>query len=152
MKSEMARKSDGFSLLPREVPVRVRRGQKGFTLIELMIVMSVILILVSLAVPIYSTSITRAREAVLRDDLFTMRSLINQYTLDKEKAPQALEDLVTAGYLKIIPRDPFTGSSDTWVVEQEDIMMSADQTQPGISDVHSGAAANSTEGTPYSSW
>lgn len=130
---------------------RIRR-QKGFTLIELMIVMSIILILISIAVPIYNSSIVRAREAVLRDDLFTMRSLINQYTLDKEKAPQSLEDLVTAGYLKQIPLDPFTNSRDSWVVDQEDVMMSVDQTQPGITDVHSGAPGTSTEGTPYSSW
>jgi general secretion pathway protein G len=129
-----------------------RRRQKGFTLIELMIVISIILILVSLAVPIYSTSIIRAREAVLRDSLFTMRSLINQYTLDKEKAPQSLDDLVTAGYLKQIPVDPFTNSRDSWVVDQEDVMLSVDQTQPGISDVHSGSNATSLEGTAYSSW
>jgi general secretion pathway protein G len=129
-----------------------RRRQKGFTLIELMVVISIILILVSLSVPIYTTSIIHAREAVLRDDLFTMRSLINQYTLDKEKAPQSLDDLVTAGYLKVIPVDPFTNSSDTWVVEQEDVMLSVDQTEPGISDVHSGSSATSLEGTPYSSW
>lgn len=129
-----------------------RARQKGFTLIELMIVVSIILILISMAVPIYSTSILRAREAVLRNNLFTMRTLINQYTMDKEKAPQSLEDLVTAGYLKQIPVDPFTGSRDTWVVEQEDILMSVDQTQPGISDVRSGSDQTSSEGTPYSSW
>jgi general secretion pathway protein G len=132
--------------------LKSRRRQKGFTLIELMIVISVILILVSLAVPIYSSSIVRAREAVLRDNLFTMRSLINQYTLDKEKAPQSLEDLVSAGYLKVIPVDPMTNSRDSWVVEQEDVLLSADQTQPGISDVHSGSSATSLEGTAYNSW
>jgi general secretion pathway protein G len=130
----------------------MRRRQTGFTLIELMIVISIILILVSLAVPIYNTSIIRAREAVLKDNLFTMRSLINQYTLDKEKAPQSLEDLVSAGYLKVIPIDPMTTSRDTWVVDQEDVLLSVDQTQPGISDVHSGSNATSLEGTAYSSW
>ncbi len=134
------------------LPGRSGRRQKGFTLIELMIVISIILILVSLAVPIYNTSIIRAREAVLKDSLFTMRSLINQYTLDKEKAPQSLEDLVSAGYLKQIPIDPFTNSRDSWVVDQEDVMLSVDQTQPGISDVHSGSNATSLEGTAYSSW
>lgn len=129
-----------------------RVGQRGFTLIELMIVVSIILILISMAVPIYSTSILRAREAVLRNNLFTMRTLINQYTMDKEKAPQSLEDLVTAGYLKQIPVDPFTGSRDSWVVEQEDILMSVDQTQPGITDVHSGSDQTSSEGTPYNTW
>jgi len=148
----MKSKLIALMLLPRQRVVHRRRGQKGFTLIELMIVMSIIMILMSIAVPIYNTSIIRAREAVLRDDLFTMRSLINQYTLDKTKAPQSLEDLVTAGYLKNIPKDPFTNSNDTWVVDQEDVMMSADQTEPGITDVHSGAASTSTDGTPYSSW
>lgn len=129
-----------------------RRRQQGFTLIELMIAISIILILVSVAVPIYNTSIIRAREAVLKDNLFTMRSLINQYTLDKEKAPQSLEDLVSAGYLKAIPVDPMTNSRDSWAVDQEDVLLSVDQTQPGISDVHSGSNATSLEGTAYSSW
>lgn len=126
--------------------------QKGFTLIELMIVVSIILILISMAVPIYNQSIVRAREAVLHNNLFTMRTLINQYTMDKGKAPQSLEDLVTAGYLKQIPVDPFTNSRDTWVVDQEDVLMSVDQTEPGINDVHSGSDQMSSEGTPYNAW
>ena len=129
-----------------------RRGQRGFTLIELMIVISIILILVSIAAPIYSSSITRAREAVLKDDLFTMRSVISQYTLDKQRAPQALDDLVQAGYLKQIPVDPMTNARDTWTVDQEDVLLSVDQQQPGITDVHSGSTAASSDGTPYSSW
>src|SRR5512140_3400344 len=101
-----------------------RRKNRGFTLIELMIVMSIILILVSIAAPIYTRSITRAKEAVLHQDLFAMRSVIDQYTMDKGKAPQSLDDLVTAGYLKEIPKDPFTNSKDTWQVEQEDVLLS----------------------------
>jgi general secretion pathway protein G len=128
------------------------RKRRGFTLIELMMVISIILILVSIAAPIYKTAILHAHEAVLRDDLFTMRSLIQQYTLDKQKAPQSLEDLVSAGYIKQIPKDPFTGTADTWVTDQEDVLLSVDQQQPGIVDVHSGASGASTEGTPYSSW
>ncbi|HEU5334899.1 MAG TPA: prepilin-type N-terminal cleavage/methylation domain-containing protein [Terriglobales bacterium] len=128
------------------------RKRRGFTLIELMMVISIILILVSVAAPIYKTAILHAHEAVLRDDLFTMRSLIQQYTLDKQKAPQALEDLVSAGYIKQIPKDPFTGSSDTWVTDQEDVLLSVDQQQPGIVDVHSGSSQTSSEGTAYSSW
>src|SRR5579884_1321936 len=128
------------------------REQRGFTLIELMIVISIILILVSIAAPIYSSSITRAREAVLKDDLFTMRSVISQYTLDKQRAPQSLDDLVQAGYLKQIPVDPMTNARDTWTVDQEDVLLSVDQQQPGITDVHSGSNATSIDGTPYSSW
>ena len=124
----------------------------GFTLIELMIVISIILILVSISIPIYTNSVAHAKEAVLRDDLFTMRSVIDQYTLDKQKAPQSLQDLVSAGYLKAIPKDPFTGSSDTWQVTSDDTLMDPSQTQPGITDVHSGANGNGTDGSAYSSW
>jgi general secretion pathway protein G len=131
--------------------VRSRR-QRGFTLIELMIVISIILILISTAVPIYQQSIIRAREAVLAQNLFTLRSVIDQYTMDKQKAPQSLDDIVQAGYLKLIPIDPFTNSRDTWQVEQEDILESVDQTQPGITNVHSGAPGTGTNGVPYSEW
>ena len=125
---------------------------RGFTLIELMIVISIILILVSISIPIYTNSVVHAKEAVLRDDLFTMRSVIDQYTLDKQKAPQSLQDLVSAGYLKAIPKDPFTGSTDTWQVTSDDTLMDPGQTQPGITDVHSGASAVGTDGSAYSSW
>jgi general secretion pathway protein G len=125
----------------------------GFTLIELMVVMSILLILIAIAVPIYSSSILRAREAVLRDDLFQMRSLISQYTQDKQQAPQSLDDLVTAGYIKQIPKDPITQSNSTWVVNQEeDVIASPDQTQSGINDVHSGSDAVGSDGTAYSEW
>src|SRR5689334_25268455 len=117
-----------------------------------MIVISVLLILLSIAIPAYRTSIIHARESVLKQDLFQLRSLIQQYTLDKQKAPQSLDDLVSAGYIKQIPKDPFTGSADTWTTDQEDVLLSVDQQQPGIVDVHSGSSQNSTEGTPYSSW
>ena len=130
----------------------VERIQRGFTLIELMIVMSLMLILISIAIPMYQQSIVRAREAVLRQDLFSLRTTIDQFTLDKQRAPQSLEELVQEHYLKQIPKDPFTNSSDTWQVAQEDLMISVDQTQPGISDVHSGSNQTGLDGTSYSTW
>src|SRR3990172_2380199 len=118
----------------------------GFTLIELMIVITIILTLLSIALPIYRNSIIRAKEAVLRDHLFTMRSLIDQYTLDKQEAPQSLEDLVTAGYLRDIPVDPFTKANDTWVVVfEDDVLMNPVQTVPGIVDLHSGSNQTSMD-------
>jgi len=133
--------------------VTTRRGRsRGFTLIELMIVISLILILVSISIPAYNQSILRAKESVLLQNLFTLRSLISQYTLDKQKAPQSLEDLVQGGYIKQIPIDPFTGKNDTWTVDQEDYTLSVDQQETGITDVHSGSALISTTGNAYSSW
>ena len=129
-----------------------RDRSRGFTLIELMIVISLILILVSISVPAYNTSILRAKESVLLQNLFTLRSLISQYTLDKQKAPQSLDDLVTAGYIKQIPIDPFTGKNDTWTVEQEDYSLSVDQRETGITDVHSGSNLMGSDGTAYSTW
>ena len=142
-------------LFPRRWSDKVRRRPSalGFTLIELMIVITIILILISIAAPLYRTSIIRSKEAVLRDDLFTMRSLIDEYTLDRQEAPQSLQDLVSHGYLRQIPPDPFTGSSSTWVEVQEDsTVMSADQTMSGIVDVHSGSNQRSLSGEMYSTW
>jgi general secretion pathway protein G len=134
---------------------RLRKNRsRGFTLIELMIVISVILILVSVALPAYNQSIVRARESVLKQNLFTLRSVISQYTLDKQKAPQSLDDLVSAGYLKQIPNDPMTGKNDTWVADQEEntIMSLDEQDQGGIIDVHSGSSGVGSDGTPYNTW
>ena len=128
-----------------------RSQQRGFTLIEMVIVISIIFILMSVAVPVYRTHLLHAREAVLREDLYTMRNAIDQYTMDKNKAPQDLNDLVTAGYMSRIPQDPFTRSTD-WQVAQDDTLLSPDQTAPGINDIHSTSNQNSTEGTAYSSW
>lgn len=117
-----------------------------------MVVISIMVILMSVAIPRYQSSILRARETVLRDDLYTLRSVIDQYTLDKQKAPQALQDLVDSGYLKTLPLDPFTNSRESWVPVTDDSIMSPDQSQPGIIDVHSGSDQKSSEGTAYSAW
>jgi general secretion pathway protein G len=131
---------------------RLKLGRsRGFTLLELMIVISIMMILMAIAVPMYNQSIVRARESVLRQDLFTLRQVIDQYTLDKQKAPQSLDDLTTAGYIRAIPIDPMTGQAN-WEVVQEDVLMAADQQEPGISDVHSASTATSTDGTAYNTW
>ena len=126
-------------------------GNAGFTLLEMMIVMIIMGILLSIALPIYTQSVVRAREAVLRNDLFELRKLISQYTLDKQKAPQSLDDLVQAGYLKEIPKDPMTHEAN-WEVKQEDVLLTADQQDPGIDDVHSASNATGSDGTAYSTW
>lgn len=125
---------------------------RGFTLIELIIVMAIIAILVSIAVPIYSNMVRRAREAVLREDLHTMRTAIDSYTVDKEQAPQSLDDLVEAGYLKAIPVDPMTDSSDTWITSESDTMTDINETEGGLDDVHSGSQAIASDGTTYNTW
>ena len=124
---------------------------RGFTLIEMMIVVSLILILVSIALPVYNRSILRAREGVLKQDLFTLRQVIDQYTMDKKKAPQTLDDIVTAGYLKVVPKDPFTNEAN-WTLEQEEAGQAADEQEPGIIDVHSASNLTASDGTAYSSW
>jgi general secretion pathway protein G len=129
-----------------------RRGERGFTLIELIIVMAIIALLASIAIPSYVKSIKKANEAVLKEDLHTMRTAIDSYTVDKEKAPQGLDDLVQAGYLKSIPIDPMTSRSDTWSTSQSDTMTDINETQGGMDDVHSGSEGVSTEGTTYNTW
>ena len=128
-----------------------KRERRGFTLIELMIVMAIIAILVGIAVPIYNRSITRAKESVLRNNLFTIRTVIDEYTYDKGKAPQALQDLVSEGYLRQVPVDPMTGDSD-WKTIMEDTLNAANQAEPGLFDVKSASDKTSLEGTPYSEW
>jgi len=116
-----------------------------------MIVISIMSILISIAVPMYQQSIRRSKEAVLRQNLDTLRHVIDAYTYDKRKAPQSLEDIVSAGYLKKIPTDPMTSQAD-WEPVMEDTLASIDQTEPGINDVHSASQLASTEGTAYNTW
>ena len=127
-------------------------ADSGFTLLELMIVMVIIGVLASIAIPSYTQNVKKAREAVLREDLHTLRSAIDSYTYDKQKAPQALDDLVQGGYLKVIPTDPVTHRTDTWITDQSGSLTTVDETEPGIDDIHSGAQELSTEGTSYNTW
>ncbi len=125
----------------------------GFTLIELMIVMVVIGLLAAIAIPSYTNNVRNAKEAVLREDLHTMRGAIDSYTIDKQKAPQSLDDLVQSGYLKTMPVDPFTKRSDTWVPAQSDMLSTIDQTDSGgINDLHSGAQMTASDGSSYNTW
>lgn len=128
-----------------------RRGQFGFTLVELIIVMAIIAILISIAAPMYSQSVVRAREATLKQDLYHLRQSIDQFTMDKQRAPQSLDELVSAGYLRSIPIDPFTKAAD-WEVINEDVLNSIDQTQPGITDVRSSSPLTSVDGSAYNTW
>ena len=121
-------------------------------MLELMIVLSLMMIIMAIAIPNYQRSIVHARESVLRNDLFALRSTIDEYTIDKQKAPQSLDDLVSAGYLRQIPIDPFTRSNSTWVTQIEDSTAAVDQQQPGIVDVHSGSDGVSDDGEAYNTW
>lgn len=124
------------------------RGVRGFTLLEMMVVMTIIVTIVSIAVPFYSSAIVRARESVLRSNLLTIRSVIDQYTYDKEAPPQSLEDLVEEGYLRQVPIDPITQSRDTW----ELIVETGPTGESGLFDVRSGSDETSLAGTPYNEW
>jgi general secretion pathway protein G len=129
-----------------------RRTQSGFTMIELIIVMAIMLILITLAIPHFVGAVKHAREAALKEDLQTMRTAIDTYTMDKQKGPQSLDDLIQDGYLKAIPEDPITRSKDTWVTDSTEAMYSLDETDPGITDIHSGSTDTGSDGQPYSSW
>jgi len=137
--------------------VQIRTGKsngsrRGFTIIELMVVMTIISILMSLAIPAYQKAILRAKESVLRNNLFTMRTIIDEYTYDKQKAPQTLQDLVSEGYLRAVPKDPMTDSDSSWKVIMEDAGSSVNQNEAGIFDVRSSSTKTSLEGTAYSEW
>ena len=124
----------------------------GFTFVELMVVVAIIVILISIAIPVYQKSVIRAKESVLKNNLFTLRTVIDNYTYDKQKAPQALQDLVSEGYLKGLPVDPVTGSNQTWQTVMEDASQATSQDQPGIFDVRSGSDKTGLDGVPYAQW
>ena len=131
---------------------KARRRVSGFTFVELMVVITIIAILLSMAIPIYNRSIIRAKESVLKNNLFTLRTVIDNYTYDKQKAPQTLQDLVTEGYLQKIPVDPMTGNNQSWRTVMEEASQSVSQSEPGIFDVNSGSDKIGLDGTAYRDW
>jgi len=138
--------------------LKARTKERGFTLIEVIIVVAIIAILLGIAVPIYRAHVIRARETVLREDLSSLRQTIAQFTQDKQRAPDSLDEMVSAGYLGAIPKDPFTNAADWQTVAEESFL--SDQTHSDIGNIHSGAIGNvhsssnqiSSEGTAYSTW
>ncbi len=126
--------------------------EEGFTLIELMVVMIIIATLAAMAVPAYAHHLKAARESVLRQDLQVMRQAIDSYTVDKEKAPESGDELVTSGYLKVMPIDPITHSNSTWTFDRSDSYSNVDEVSTGINNVHSGSGQASTDGSSYSTW
>jgi general secretion pathway protein G len=136
------------------VPCRPAKGRvktRGFTFVELLVVITIVVILVTMAVPIYNKSIIRSKEAVLRNNLFSLRTVIDNYTYDKQKAPQSLQELVTSGYLRDVPMDPMTGNKD-WRTIMEDAAQSVNQSEPGIFDVRSMSDKTGLDGTAYAEW
>ena len=127
-------------------------SRRGFTFVELMVVITIIILLVTMAIPIYQKTITRAKESVLKNNLFTLRTCIDNYTYDKQKAPQNLQDLVSEGYLKEVPIDPMTGSNQTWQIVMEDASQALNQAEPGIFDVRSGSDKTSLDSSAYKDW
>jgi general secretion pathway protein G len=139
----------------RDIRVRSRQdstSRRGFTLIELLVVMSLIVVLASIGMVVYANSVTRAREAVLREDLYRMRQAIDQYYADKNKYPESLAALVSEKYLREMPKDPFTNSTDTWQTVAAEPEPGRTDIEPGIYDVKSGATTVALDGTNYAEW
>jgi general secretion pathway protein G len=146
-------KSALLSSRPRRRKDQESRGTRGFTLLEMIIVISIMAIFMAIALPTYNHSILRARESVLQSDLDTLNDAIVKYTLDKQKAPQSLDDLKGSGYIEKIPDDPMTNGGPDWEVEQDDTsLLSLDQQDPGITGVHCASNAIGSNGTAYSTW
>src|SRR3954454_22066446 len=148
-----------FSVLHQRIAASKRLNSRaahafsrGFTLIELMVVMAITSVLLAIALPIYQKSIIRARESVLRNNLFTLRTMIDEFTIDKQKAPESLQSLVSEGYLRQIPQDPMTNSDQTWRVIMEETPVGGASSSPGVFDVKSGSDKTGLDGTPYSEW
>jgi len=129
-----------------------KRLQRGFTLIELMVVMFIISVLLAIAVPVYQKSILRSKETVLHHNLFTIRQMIDEYTIDKQKAPDSLQELVSEGYLRQIPQDPMTNSDQTWRTVMEETPVAGSSGSPGLYDVHSGSDKKALDGSNYADW
>jgi len=142
--------SDNRNRRSLSLPVSMGAGKRGFTLLELMIVITIIIILAAIVLPQYQKTILATREAVLREDLFKMRDLLDHYAADKQKLPQSLDDLVTGGYMRELPKDPITGEAN-WVPTLGEDPNSSGGEQ-GVVDVHSASGDTSSEGTPYSEW
>ena len=134
-----------------ERPIRTGRLRRAVSLV-ILIVVSIIGILVSIAIPIYNKAILHTRENVLKSNLFTIRTVLDEYTYDKQKAPQSLQDLVTEGYLRDIPADPIVGNNTSWKIEMEDAMRSVNQTEHGVFDIHSSSDKKALDGKAYSEW
>jgi general secretion pathway protein G len=130
----------------------MHRKRAGFTFVELMVVITIIVMIITLAVPMYVKAMLRSKESVLKSNIFTLQTQIEHYICDKQKAPKELQDLVSEGYLREIPVDPMTGSNLTWKVVQEDPEQAVDQAAPGIFAVRSGSDKIGLDGTPYADW
>ena len=130
----------------------MRRRDEGFTLIELMVVMVLIVVLASIGLTVYGNSITRAKEATLKEDLFRMRDAIDQYYADKNKYPASLESLVEEKYMRAVPVDPFTNSADTWQTTMSEPEPGNPSAEPGVYDVKSGSDAVALDGSRYADW